>query len=157
MSALVVRQAIETDQKKLAPLFDAYRRFYGAEGDIPAASAFLADRFARGESAVFIAFEGEVAVGFTQLYPSFSSVSLARIFILNDLFVDESARRKGVVAQLIAAAVDYSRTEAAARLTLSTARSNLAAQALYESLGWKRDDRFLVYNFSLPAQAGSAA
>lgn len=151
MSTVVVRQAVETDLERLAPLFDAYRRFYGAAGDIPAASAFLADRIVRGESAVFMALEGDVAVGFTQLYPSFSSVSLARIFVLNDLFVVERARRKGIAAKLIAAAVDHAGTEAAARLTLSTARGNHGAQALYESLGWKRDDRFLVYNFSLPA------
>ena len=76
---------------ELAPLFDAYRVFYGQASDVEAARAHLQERFTLGESIVFIAML-EVgtetrAVGFTQLYPMFSSVSLRRIWILNDLYV----------------------------------------------------------------------
>jgi ribosomal protein S18 acetylase RimI-like enzyme len=35
-----------------------------------------------------------------------------------------------------------------ARLELSTARSNATAQALYESLGWQRDEEFFTYRWS---------
>jgi GNAT superfamily N-acetyltransferase len=91
---------------------------------------------------LFIAHEGSSPIGFTQLYPSFSSVSLKRIFILNDLFVNESGRRKGVGSALISAAVEYAKAVGAIRLALSTALTNTTAQALYESGGWERDDDF---------------
>jgi ribosomal protein S18 acetylase RimI-like enzyme len=84
------------------------------------------------------------------LYPSFSSVSLARIFILNDLFVHEQARRKGVASMLMSAAVKFASTLGAVRLSLSTAITNDAAQALYHSAGWKRDDQFFASHFAIP-------
>ena len=99
---------------------------------------------------MFIAQEGERAIGFTQLYPSFSSISLARIFVLNDLFVHEQARRKRVASALMSAAVQFATALGAARLSLSTAITNDAAQALYQSAGWKRDDQFLVYDLAIP-------
>ena len=148
--AHTIRQATIHDVEQLVPLFDGYRQFYGRESDLRAAREFLLARFNNDESTVFIAHEGERAIGFTQLYPSFSSISLARIFILNDLFVHEEARRKGVASALMAAAVKFATALGAARLSLSTATSNDAAQALYQSAGWKRDDQFLVYDLEIP-------
>jgi ribosomal protein S18 acetylase RimI-like enzyme len=142
-----VRRADAVDVEELAPLFDAYRRFYGRAGDPEAARRFLRDRLERAESVAFIARDESGAMGFTQLYPSFSSVALGGIFVLNDLYVAPRARRRGVGRSLITAAVDHARDAGAVRLTLSTARSNTVAQALYESMGWRRDDRFLVYDF----------
>ena len=75
--------------------FDAYRQFYGRASDLSGAHAFLRERFDHGESVVFLAFDaGGQGVGFTQLYPSFSSTAMARIFVLNDLFVCASARQQ---------------------------------------------------------------
>ena len=145
-----VRQADIRDLEQLVPLFDSYRQFYGRASDIRAARVFLLARFHNEESTVFIAHEGEKAIGFTQLYPSFSSISLARIFILNDLFVDEQSRRKGVASALMSAAVKFAIASGADRLSLSTAVTNDAAQGLYQSAGWKRDDEFLVYDFTIP-------
>lgn len=150
MSAITVRQAVLSDLEALALLFDSYRQFYGRSSDLSAATEFLLARFNHGESAVFIAHEGNKPVGFTQLYPSFSSVSLARIFVLNDLFVDEHARRKGVASKLITATIDYASSLGAVRVSLSTATSNEAAQRLYQSAGWKRDEQFFVYHVTVP-------
>ncbi|PPD33610.1 MAG: GNAT family N-acetyltransferase [Methylomonas sp.] len=150
MSIITVRQVVLSDLDALVPLFDSYRRFYGRSSDLQAAREFLLARFNHGESAVFIAHEGNKPVGFTQLYPSFSSVSLARIFVLNDLFVDEHARRKGVASKLITAAIDYASSLGAVRVSLSTATSNEAAQRLYQSAGWKRDEQFFVYHVAVP-------
>jgi ribosomal protein S18 acetylase RimI-like enzyme len=147
--AHTVRQATIGDLEKLVPLFDNYRQFYGRTSNLRAAREFLLARFDNHESIVFIAHEGERAVGFTQLYPSFSSISLARIFILNDLFVHEQARRKGVASALMSAAVEFATTMGATRLSLSTAMTNHAAQALYRSAGWERDDQFWVYDFAI--------
>ncbi|MES2364257.1 MAG: GNAT family N-acetyltransferase [Pseudomonadota bacterium] len=149
MDSIIVRQAGLSDLDMLVPLFDAYRQFYGRKHDVGAARAFLLARFHHAESTIFIALEGASAVGFTQLYPSFSSVSLARIFILNDLYVDAHARRKGVASKLMSAAVEFARSQGAVRVSLSTATTNVTAQALYQSAGWKRDEQFLVYHLTL--------
>jgi len=144
-----VRQATVRDLEQLVPLFDSYRQFYVRACDLRAAREFLLARLNNNESTVFIAHEDKRAIGFTQLYPSFSSISLARIFVLNDLFVHEQARRKGVASALMSAAVQFATALGADRLSLSTAITNAAAQALYQSAGWKRDDQFLVYNFAV--------
>ena len=89
------------------------------------------------------------AVGFTQLFPSFSSVSAARILILNDLFVEPDARRMRVGALLLSAAANFGRAVGAVRLTLSTEVTNEAAQGLYETEGWTRQTDFNVYNLTL--------
>jgi len=148
MSSIAVRQAVFADLGALVPLFDAYRQFYGQAGDLAGAKAFLRDRFEHAQSVVFIAEEGGRAVGFTQLYPSFSSVSMARTFVLNDLFVAPDRRRKGIGEMLLQSAAEFARNVGAVRLTLSTAVANAAAQALYESAGWRRDEKFYVYNLA---------
>lgn len=152
MSAITARQAVLSDIEELVPLFDGYRQFYGRTSDLEAARGFLLARFNHGESVLFIAHEENIPVGFIQLYPSFSSASLARTFILNDLYVSASSRRKGVGALLIAFVVDFAKSLGAARLTLSTEATNEAAQALYQSMGWKKDEQFLVYHYAVPAQ-----
>jgi GNAT superfamily N-acetyltransferase len=143
-----VRQAVLADLPVLVPLFDAYRQFYGRTPDPAAAESCQRARVSHGQSVLFLAFEGGDAVGFTQLYPSFSSVSLARTFILNDLFVVPDRRRAGVGSALLGAAVDYARSLGAVRVTLNTDTGNATAQATYEARGWKRDREYYVYHFT---------
>ena len=149
MSSLTIRQAVLSDIETLVPMFDGYRQFYSKESDPTGAREFLLARFNHGESTLFIAHEAEAGVGFAQLYPSFSSASLARTFILNDLFVCESHRGKGVGKLLIEAAMDFSKSRGAVRVTLATAINNVPAQALYRSCGWKRDEQFVVYHYTV--------
>lgn len=149
MPETTVRQAGASDLAALARLFDAYRQFYGRAGNLPAAREFLAARLDRSESVLFLAEEADTPAGFAQLYPSFSSVSLARSFVLNDLFVAPAFRRRGVASRLLSAAAGYAESVGAVRLTLSTATDNRAAQALYESMGWRRDELFHVYHLAL--------
>ena len=87
MNAFAIRRATDADIARVAPLFDAYRSFYGQPPDIARADAFLRERLARGESALLLAERDGEALGFTQLYPLFSSVRTARLWLLNDLFV----------------------------------------------------------------------
>jgi GNAT superfamily N-acetyltransferase len=145
-----VRQATIFDLDLLVPLFDEYRRFYRRESDLNMARQFLVERFQHDESTIFIALkpDGE-AVGFTQLFPSFSSASAARILILNDLFVRPDSRRMKVGSLLLAAAASFGQATGAVRLTLSTEVTNEAAQALYEAGGWTRQTDFVVYNLTL--------
>jgi GNAT superfamily N-acetyltransferase len=146
---IVIQQATIYDLDRLAPLFDAYRQFYGQRSDVPAARAFLLDRFSHFESIIFIAFRDREAVGFAQLYPSFSSISVARIYVLSDLFVASQIRKQGAGRQLLEAAADFGRAAGACQLMLETAKTNLTAQALYESCGWVRDTEFYVYQLTL--------
>jgi ribosomal protein S18 acetylase RimI-like enzyme len=145
-----VRQAGIGDLDALVPLFDAYRQFYKRETDPSAAREFLLQRFQHQQSVIFIAHDDEgAAIGFTQLYPLFSSLTLARTFVLYDLFVAPSARRSGAARKLLRAAAGYGRAVGAGALELSTATDNVAAQRLYESDGWVRDTAFYVYSLGL--------
>ena len=151
-SQVTVRQATMTDLELVVPLFDAYRQFYRKPSDPVLAKRFLAERFEHQESIIFVALdEGGTALGFVQLFPSFSSGAAARILILNDLFVVPGARRAGVGKLLLRAAADYGKAVGAVRLTLSTEVTNESAQALYEAEGWKRQTDFYVYNLALTA------
>ena len=124
----------------LVPLFDAYRVFYGAGSDVVAAHAFLLERFLLHESVVFLAYGGEQAVGFTQLYPLFSSTAMQRVWLLNDLYVTPELRGQRVGEALIERALEHARLSGAARVELSTAHTNLSGQKLYERMGFERRD-----------------
>jgi ribosomal protein S18 acetylase RimI-like enzyme len=154
---LPTRRATPADLEQLAALFDAYRRFYEQPSDLALARRFIGQRLERGESVVFVAEAARAQpaagpaplVGFCQLYPTWCSVAAAPIFVLYDLFVAEGGRRRGTGRALMLAAQAHARAAGAVRLDLTTARTNTRAQALYESLGWRRDEVFLTYNLDL--------
>jgi len=144
---LTIVRAGRDELDDLVPLFDAYRQFYGQRSDLAAARAFLGDRLDRDESVLYLAYlNPREPAGFTQLYPSFSSVSLKRLWILNDLFARADIRRGGVGRALLERARQHAADTGAKGLILSTAVTNKPAQTLYESCGWQRDDEFLHYN-----------
>ena len=141
-----VRRATPADLDVAAPLFDAYRQFYGRPPDLDLARRFLSDRLGAGESVLLLALDADGAgLGFTQLFPSFTSVGAARLFVLNDLFVAAEARRRGVAGALLEAAEAHARDVGAVRLVLQTAVDNVPARRLYERRGWTLDDAFVTY------------
>lgn len=133
----------------LSVLFDLYRVFYNQKSDIEAAKTFLNERFKNGDSKIFVAQDNGTTLGFTQLYPSFSSVSMKQIWILNDLFVVESYRRRGVAKLLMDAAEKYALDSGAVRIVLATQISNTSAQKLYESRRYAKDEDFYHYALRL--------
>ena len=143
----IVQATIE-NVKDLAPLFDGYRVFYKQPSDLEKATEFLTQRFQKNDSVIFMAFEGASALGFTQLYPSFSSVSMQRTYILNDLFVSSEARGKGVGEALMNKAKAFAISEGAKGLTLETDVTN-PAQKLYERLGWIKDTEVFHYTWKV--------
>lgn len=149
--AVTTRQAVYADLPAVTTLFDRYRSFYNHASDEAAARRFLAERFDHGESVIFVAERGAQMLGFTQLYPSYSSTSMARVFILNDLYVDASARRHGVGRLLLKVAEVYARAHGAVRLQLNTDVANANAQALYDACGWARETKFLSFHRHLQA------
>lgn len=134
-----VSRATPADLDALAALFDAYRRFYGQDSDVPRARQWLRERLRFGESAVLVARRDGAMAGFVQLYPMYSSVRMARTWILNDLYVDAATRRKGVARALLDAAADFAREDGAAGIALETTVDNATARALYRSAGWQED------------------
>jgi ribosomal protein S18 acetylase RimI-like enzyme len=135
-----IRSATLDDLDALAHLFDAYRVFYEQPSDLPRATAFLYERLTQRDSVIFMAYLNDQAIGFTQLFPSFSSVSTQRIWILNDLYVVPDARGQRVGERLIERAVQLGRETQAKGIRLETAHSNFAGQRLYERMGFTRED-----------------
>jgi ribosomal protein S18 acetylase RimI-like enzyme len=159
-SPVVVRRATPEDVALVAPLFALYRVFYGRTYDEPAAAAYLRERLERDQSVVLLAEPtpapgtGDVTsggtndagpVGFVQLYPGFESISLSTSWVLNDLYVLETARGSGVAAALMEEAERLARQAGAVSLTLETAHDNVVAQRLYERQGYRVDDAYLHY------------
>ena len=125
----------------LVSLFDAYRIFYEQDSNKEAAKKFLANRITKNESVIYMAYIDTVAVGFTQMYPSFSSVSMNRIYVLNDLYVDKNYRKKGVGSALLNKAKELCKEKNYKGVGLQTGIEN-PAQFLYESLGWEKEPYF---------------
>lgn len=147
MSATAVGVA---DLDALVPLFAGYLQFYQVPRSATEIHAFLLERLQRGDAQLFIARDEQgMAQGFTQLYPLQSSLALAPAWLLSDLFVLPSARRQGVGEALMNAARAYAEASGACGLQLETAKTNLAGQALYERLGYVRDELYLTYWLSL--------
>lgn len=147
MTAIQTRTATIDDLDVIAPLFDAYRQFYEQEPDPVLARRFIGDRLRNGESVILLASdEDQEVIGFCQLYPTFCSVEARPIYVLYDLFVTPAARLSGAGRALLQAAERLAAKNGKARMDLATAKTNKAAQAAYESLGWVRDEVFYTYN-----------
>lgn len=151
---VTVRRATLEDLDKVAPLFDSYRQFYQQEPALTAGRRFLAERLSRDESVILVAEARDVAVGFVLLYPSFTSISLGPIYVLNDLFVSMKSRRTGVGTLLLGAARAYGQRNGAHYLELSTGVDN-PAQRLYETSGWNLDRESLHYELPLRSHSGT--
>ncbi len=145
--AVIVRATVQ-HVELLTPMFDGYRQFYKQPPDSRQARRFLRERLERDESVVFLAIEDEAGVGFTQLYPSYSSVSVKRVWILNDLFVVPEARQRGIASALLLRAEQFAVETQARGLELKTAKDN-PAQRLYERMGWQRNEAFHHYSRSV--------
>lgn len=142
---LVVRRVAAAEADRVAPLFALYREFYGKPYDEAVAADFLRARLERGESVVLLAEQQGEPVGFTQLYPGFSSVSAAPVWVLNDLYAVEQARGRGAAPALMEHAERLAREAGAVALQLETARDNARAQRLYEKQGYRLEDGYLHY------------
>ena len=139
---MIIRRAKRKDIASLSVLFDKYRIFYKQRSDVENARTFLKKRMKRKESVIFVAEERDELIGFTQLFPIFSSVSMKRTWLLNDLYVNEKARGIGAATKLLDAAKDFGAETKSKWLILQTAADNFAAQKLYEKNGWVKETDF---------------
>lgn len=133
-------------------LFNKYRIFYKQPSDMALAESFITQRLQHNESVIFVAIDNNLPVGFTQLYPTYSSMRVSKNWILNDLFVEATHRRQGIGEALINTAKDYAHKDGATWLALSTATDNYTAQQLYERIGFIKqipDTAFYDYKITL--------
>lgn len=130
---------------EVAFLFDRYRMFYGRPSDLDSAKEFIRERLQTRDAAILLAVEGDRSFGYSQLFPSWSSVSMQRVWILNDLYVLPQARNRGIAKALINAARDLAMTTEAVRIILATEVTNTVGQNLYESMGYRKFEEFYHY------------
>lgn len=143
---ITIKKAVLEDLADVAGLFDCYRVFYKQESDVESARFFIAKRMNKEDSVIFLArSETGQAVGFTQLYPTFSSQSMQRMWILNDLYVTESHREAGIGSILLETARYFSADTTSKGLLLCTQVTNQKAQALYRRSGYRKLDEFEWY------------
>lgn len=145
----IIKASID-NLNSVTPLFNSYRLFYGQESNIEQAKSFIQHRLTNNESVIFLATDRNnptIGMGFIQLYPLFSSVSMEKVWVLNDLYVEKAARKQGVASQLMKRAEEFARESGAISITLETAKDNSPAQHLYESLGYEKEAD--VYHYTL--------
>ncbi|MDR6123372.1 ribosomal protein S18 acetylase RimI-like enzyme [Bacillus sp. SLBN-46] len=142
---MLIQKATIDELEVVTELFDLYRVFYEQASDLNAAKEFLKERIVNEESVIFVALEDNEALGFVQLYPSFSSVSMKRSWVLNDLYVKKQARGKGVGENLINTALHFAKETGAKGVLLETGKENINAQRLYEKIGFVKETNYFYY------------
>ena len=142
---MTIKRATLNELDTLAELFDLYRLFYEQKSNIEGGREFLKERLINKESVVFLAFDEKSPVGFVQLYPSFSSVSMERSWVLNDLYVKEIARKRGFAEKLMKKAISFAEETGAKGILLETGKENLPAQRLYERIGFVRETSYFYF------------
>ena len=147
MHSVKISVATKADVAAIAQLFAAYRQFYQYPPDLALANRYIAERIEKADSLILLAQDANAqALGFCQLYPTFCSLEAKPIYALYDLYVAPAARGAGIGNLLLLAAEQSAREHGMCRLDLTTAKTNLPAQAAYEALGWVRDEVYFSYS-----------
>ncbi|MGG3468722.1 GNAT family N-acetyltransferase [Neobacillus pocheonensis] len=146
---LIIKQATIQDLKRIVPIFDSYREYFKQKRNPIEVEKFLFGKFEHLESMIFIAeHQGEV-IGFAQLYPVFSSLSLQRVWLLNDFFISEAHRNQGVGKQLFEKVKEFTSLTMSKAIELSVEHSNQKAWEFWEKQGFKLDEEFRYYYFKI--------
>jgi GNAT superfamily N-acetyltransferase len=149
MNKPTIRQATIQDLQRLVPIFDSYREYFGQKKDPEMVGQFLFDRFEHLESIIFIAEQQDEVIGFAQLYPVFSSLSLQRVWLLNDFFIAEEYRGSGVGSQLFTNVKEFTLLTKSKGIELSVEHTNKKAWSFWEKQGFKLDEEFRYYFYKL--------
>lgn len=147
---MIVREVVKNDIQQLSMLFNGYRLFYKKDSDLEGAKTFIEDRLKLQDSSIFIC-ENEkgVLMGFTQLYPLFSSTRMKKLWLLNDLFVDKAFRGQGISKLLINRAKQLVKDTNACGFILETGKTNEVGNHLYPSVGMTRNITANFYEWNL--------
>jgi len=146
---MTIKKGTPEDVDQIAFLFDLYRVFYNQKSDLKSATEFIKERLQLQDSVLFIAIDRDgSAAGFTQLYPSFTSVGLQKIWILNDLYVHKNYRRRGIAKELMDTATTFTKKSGRSKILLETGVNNSSAQQLYHSQGWTKENS-IIYSLKV--------
>jgi len=148
----IIKQATLDDLNEITELLSQYLLFYQREKTKEAINAFIRERFEKSESIIFLAIDAsnnDRAIGLTQLYPMFSTLSLGKVWILNDLYINHDYRKSGLGKKLIDAAVTFAKDSGAIRLDLKTEPENKPAKNLYEKYGFSYDETYCNYSLKI--------
>jgi GNAT superfamily N-acetyltransferase len=130
------------DLPDLLPLMRAYCDFYkvspGDQALLRLATALIDNPECEGTQLIAREPDGR-AVGFATIFWSWSTTHASRIGVMNDLFVAEGARGRGLAEDLVMACRSECSRRGARRLTWQTAPDNRRAQAVYERIGATRE------------------
>jgi GNAT superfamily N-acetyltransferase len=149
MNKLTIRQAAIQDLQRLVPIFDSYREYFGQKKDPEMVAQFLFDRFEHLESIIFIAEQQDEVIGFAQLYPVFSSLTLQRVWLLNDFFIAEEYRGSGGGSHLFTTVKEFTLLTKSKGIELSVEHTNKKAWSFWEKQGFKLDEEFRYYFYKL--------
>lgn len=148
----MIRKATTQDLDQLTNLFDQYVVFYKNPSNFSKHQQYLKERLENNEATVFVACDEEnnqKLIGFALNYVTFSSLALSKIIILNDIFVDSSARKNGIGEKLILQTIEFAKEIGANDIRLRTAKTNTVAQKLYQKMGFKREDFLYSYDLAV--------
>lgn len=146
---LHIRQATIEDLPKLVPIFDSYREYFKHPKDPSKVESFLYEKFEHLESVIFVAEQEREVIGFAQLYPIFSSLSLQRVWLLNDFYISEKYRNRGIGKQLFAKVKEFTLLTKSKGIELSVEHSNKEAWHFWERQGFRIDNEFRYYFYKL--------
>jgi ribosomal protein S18 acetylase RimI-like enzyme len=146
---LIVRQATIKDLPKIVPIFDSYREYFKQQKNPLKVESFLFEKFVHLESVIFIAEQESEVIGFAQLYPIFSSLSLERVCLLNDFYISEEYRNNGIGKQLFAKVKEFTLLTKSKGIELSVEHTNRKAWQFWEKQGFRIDDEFRFYFYKL--------
>lgn len=149
MSKPAIRQATIQDLPSIVPIFDSYREYFNQQKDPVLVERFLFEKFEHRESVIFIAQKQDEVIGFAQLYPLFSSLTLQRVWLLNDFFITEEFRGSGVGTQLFATVKEFTLLTKSKGIELSVEHTNKKAWTFWEKQGFKEDEEFRYYFYKL--------
>ena len=147
MNTLTIRQANIQDLPKIVPIFDSYREYFKQVKDPVMVERFLFEKFEHLDSVIFIAEQQNEVIGLAQLYPIFSSLTLQRVWLLNDFFIAEEFRNCGVGTQLFARVKEFSLITKSKGIELSVEHTNIKAWSFWEKQGFKLDEEFRYYYY----------
>ncbi len=140
-----IKIATIEDLDLISPLFDAYRQEYDQLSDLNACRDFLKERLINNEFVMLIAINHLEYVGFIQIYPTYSSVSLKKLWVLTDLYVSPPYRKMGIAKRLINDSKKLAQDPDSVGIVIESRISSHSAQRLYDSVGFKKDGEHLYY------------
>ena len=144
----IIRPVTREDYAQWLPLWEGYNRFYGRFDATALPDAITQMTWARFFDAyepvhAIVAEQDGELVGLVHYLFHRSTISIALTCYLQDLFIQESTRGKGIGRKLIEAVYEQARTAGCARVYWLTHETNSIAMQLYDKVAEKSG--FVVY------------